>query len=78
MEIKRDTKEGWFSKTRRIYTRLDDEQIERAAIGLGRLNILFMIQACTSTVTARLIEAEARISRGRLRDDPYASDLARA
>ncbi|GJQ97006.1 hypothetical protein Tco_0008145 [Tanacetum coccineum] len=47
--------------TDEIYTRLDDEQTERQLLA-GRLNMLFRDRR-THARTARLIEAEARISR---------------
>ncbi|GJV75621.1 zf-CCHC domain-containing protein [Tanacetum coccineum] len=47
--------------TDEIYTRLDDEQIERQLLA-GRLNMLFRDRRAHAR-TARLIEAEARMSR---------------
>ncbi|GKA51960.1 hypothetical protein Tco_0745156 [Tanacetum coccineum] len=57
-EIRRDLERD---DTDKIYTRLDDEQTERQLLA-GRLNMLFSdrrAHACT----ARLMEAEARMSR---------------
>ncbi|GJR35573.1 hypothetical protein Tco_1211257 [Tanacetum coccineum] len=47
--------------TYEIYTRLDDEQSERELMD-GRLNMLYK-DRCTHARTARLMEAEARMSR---------------
>ncbi|GJU30777.1 putative reverse transcriptase domain-containing protein [Tanacetum coccineum] len=47
--------------TDEIYTRLDDEQSERQLMA-GRLNMLYR-DRCAHTHTARLIEAESRMSR---------------
>ncbi|GJT34071.1 putative reverse transcriptase domain-containing protein [Tanacetum coccineum] len=62
--------------TNEIYTRLDDEQSERQLMA-GRLNMLYRdrhAHACT----ARLIEAEARMSQEAWGRSMDASDLARA
>ncbi|GKD97830.1 hypothetical protein Tco_1381727 [Tanacetum coccineum] len=59
-----------------IYTRLDDEQSERQLMA-GRLNMLYWdrrAHACT----ARLMKAEARMSREAWGRSMDASDLARA
>ncbi|GJU87760.1 hypothetical protein Tco_1295306 [Tanacetum coccineum] len=62
--------------TDEIYTRLDDEQTERQLLA-GRLNMLFRDRRAHAR-TARLIEAEARMSREAWGRSMDASDLARA
>ncbi|GKA40993.1 hypothetical protein Tco_0733586 [Tanacetum coccineum] len=62
--------------TDEIYTRLDDEQSERQLMA-GRLNMLYRDRH-THACTARLIEAEARMSRETWGRSMDASDLARA
>ncbi|GJX66867.1 hypothetical protein Tco_0302594 [Tanacetum coccineum] len=59
-----------------IYTRLDDEQSERQLMA-GLLNMLYRDRR-TYACTARLIEAEARMSRESWGRSIHASDLARA
>ncbi|GKC57400.1 hypothetical protein Tco_1084998 [Tanacetum coccineum] len=62
--------------TNKIYTRLDDEQSGQQLM-VGRLNMLYRdrrAHACT----ARLMEAEARMSREAWGRSMDASDLARA
>ncbi|GKD97710.1 hypothetical protein Tco_1381607 [Tanacetum coccineum] len=54
--------------TDEIYTRLDNEQSERQLM-VGQLNMLYRDRRAHAQ-TARLIEAEARMSQG-LRDDPW-------
>ncbi|GKD94063.1 hypothetical protein Tco_1373900 [Tanacetum coccineum] len=61
--------------TDEIYTRLDDEQSERQLMD-GRLNMLYSDRR-THARTARLIEAEARMSREAWGRFINASDLAR-
>ncbi|GKA80843.1 hypothetical protein Tco_0787535 [Tanacetum coccineum] len=62
--------------TDEIYTRLDDEQTERQLLA-GRLNMLFRDRRAHAR-TARLMEAEARMSREAWGRSMDASDLARA
>ncbi|GKC28136.1 hypothetical protein Tco_1035430 [Tanacetum coccineum] len=62
--------------TNKIYIRLDDEQTERQLMA-GRLNILYRDRR-THARTARLMEAEARISREAWGRSMDASDLARS
>ncbi|GKB88357.1 hypothetical protein Tco_0960629 [Tanacetum coccineum] len=59
-----------------IYTRLDDEQTERQLLA-GQLNMLFR-DRCAYARTARLMEAEARMSREAWGRSMDASDLERA
>ncbi|GKF68665.1 hypothetical protein Tco_0198344, partial [Tanacetum coccineum] len=63
--------------TDEIYTRLDDEQIERQLMD-GRLNMLYRDRRATHDRTARLMEAEARMSREAWGRSIDASDLVRA
>ncbi|GKF58727.1 hypothetical protein Tco_0172264, partial [Tanacetum coccineum] len=62
--------------TDEIYTRLDDEQTKRQLLA-GRLNMLFRDRRAHAR-TARLMEAEARISREAWGRSMDSSDLARA
>ncbi|GKD05035.1 hypothetical protein Tco_1180009, partial [Tanacetum coccineum] len=62
--------------TNEIYTRLDDEQSERQLMA-GRLNMLYRDRRAHAR-TARLIEAEVRMSREAWGQSMDASDLARA
>ncbi|GJT78212.1 hypothetical protein Tco_1044937 [Tanacetum coccineum] len=62
--------------TYEIYTRLDDEQTERQLMA-GRLNMLYRDRRAHAR-TARLMEAEARMSREAWGRSIDASDLARA
>ncbi|GKC17499.1 hypothetical protein Tco_1014281 [Tanacetum coccineum] len=62
--------------TDEIYTRLDDEQSERQLM-TGRLNMLYRDRHAHAR-TARLIEAEARMSREAWERSTDVSDLARA
>ncbi|GJS06068.1 hypothetical protein Tco_0362864 [Tanacetum coccineum] len=62
--------------TDEIYTRLDDEQSERQLMA-GRLNMLYRDRRAHAR-TARLMEAEARMSREAWGRSMDASDLARA
>ncbi|GKA80839.1 putative reverse transcriptase domain-containing protein [Tanacetum coccineum] len=62
--------------TDEIYTRLDDEQTERQLMA-GRLNMLYRDRRAHAR-TARLMEAEARMSREAWGRSMDASDLARA
>ncbi|GJY65618.1 hypothetical protein Tco_0467856 [Tanacetum coccineum] len=62
--------------TYEIYTRLEDEQTERKLL-TGRLNMLFKDRRAHAR-TARLIEAEARMSREAWGRSMDASNLARA
>ncbi|GJR20309.1 hypothetical protein Tco_0968836 [Tanacetum coccineum] len=62
--------------TYEIYTRLDDEQSERQLMA-GRLNMLYRDRRAHAR-TARLMEAEARMSREAWGRSMDASDLARA
>ncbi|GJT34563.1 hypothetical protein Tco_0924982 [Tanacetum coccineum] len=62
--------------TDEIYTRLNDEQTKRQLMA-GRLNMLYR-DRCAHAHTARLIEAEARMSREAWGRSMDASDLARA
>ncbi|GJU02920.1 hypothetical protein Tco_1113258 [Tanacetum coccineum] len=62
--------------TDEIYTRLDDEQTERQLMA-GQLNMLYRDRR-THARTARLIEAEARMSREASGRSMYASDLVRS
>ncbi|GKD99960.1 hypothetical protein Tco_1387944 [Tanacetum coccineum] len=66
--VKQDTNE--------IYTRLDDDQSERQLMA-GRLNILYRDRRAHAR-TARLIEAEARMSQEAWGRSMDASNLARA
>ncbi|GKA45556.1 hypothetical protein Tco_0738352 [Tanacetum coccineum] len=59
-----------------IYTRLDDEQYERQLMA-GQLNMMYRDRRAHAR-TARLIEAEARMSREAWGRSMDASDLARA
>ncbi|GJW54200.1 hypothetical protein Tco_0098285 [Tanacetum coccineum] len=59
--------------TDEIYTRLDDEQSERQLMA-GRLNMLYR-DRCAHAHTARLMEAEARMSREAWGRSMDASDL---
>ncbi|GKD93194.1 hypothetical protein Tco_1373031 [Tanacetum coccineum] len=68
MRVKQDTNE--------IYTRLDDEQSERQLMA-GWLNVLYR-DRCAHARVARLIEAEAKMSREAWGQSMDASDLARA
>ncbi|GKF05610.1 hypothetical protein Tco_0036278, partial [Tanacetum coccineum] len=61
--------------TDKIYTRLDDEQSERQLMA-GRLNMLYRDRRAYARI-ARLIEAEARMSREAWGRSMDASDLAR-
>ncbi|GJS26565.1 hypothetical protein Tco_0487185 [Tanacetum coccineum] len=60
--------------TDEIYTMLDDEQSERQQMA-GRLNMLYR-DRCAHARTARLMEAEARMSREAWGRSMDASDLA--
>ncbi|GKD59521.1 hypothetical protein Tco_1297030, partial [Tanacetum coccineum] len=62
--------------TDEIYTRLDDEQSQRQLLA-GRLNMLFRDRRAHAR-TARLMEAEARLSREAWGRSMDASNLARA
>ncbi|GKC37466.1 hypothetical protein Tco_1049850 [Tanacetum coccineum] len=62
--------------TYEIYTRLDDEQSERQLMA-GRLNMLYRDRRAHAR-TARLMEAEAKMSREAWGRSMDASDLARA
>ncbi|GJR25766.1 hypothetical protein Tco_1101998 [Tanacetum coccineum] len=62
--------------TDEIYTRLDDEQTERRLMA-GRLNMLYRDRRAHAR-TARLMEAEARMSREAWGRSIDASDLARS
>ncbi|GKF03090.1 hypothetical protein Tco_0030013 [Tanacetum coccineum] len=62
--------------TYEIYTRLDDEQTERHLMA-GQLNMLYR-DRCAHARTARLMEAEAKMSREAWGRSMDVSDLARA